>query len=133
MLTDEHRYRILKLLEARPDLNQRAVAAELGISLGKVNYCLRALIEKGLLKANNFRNNRNKRAYAYFLTPKGMEEKARITVQFLRLKMAEYETLNQEIEQLRAEVAQIRPAKPESPPDLGTQLPESPLMDAARD
>ena len=132
MLTDEHRYRILKLLEARPDLNQRAVAAELGISLGKVNYCLRALIEKGLLKANNFRNNQNKRAYAYFLTPKGMEEKARITVQFLRLKVAEYESLNQEIERLRAEVAQIGPAADEPLPEPGARAPESRLVDAAR-
>lgn len=132
MLTDEHRYRILKLLEARPDLNQRAVAAELGISLGKVNYCLRALIEKGLLKANNFRNNQNKRAYAYFLTPKGMEEKARITVQFLRLKVAEYESLNQEIERLRAEVAQIGPAPDESLPEPSARPPESRLVNATR-
>jgi len=132
MLTDEHRYRILKLLEARPDLNQRAVAAELGISLGKVNYCLRALIEKGLLKANNFRNNRNKRAYAYFLTPKGMEEKTRITVQFLRLKVAEYESLNQEIERLRAEVALIRPAPDEPLPEPNALPPESRLVDATR-
>ncbi len=132
MLTDEHRYQILKLLEARPDLNQRAVAAELGISLGKVNYCLRALIDKGLLKANNFRNNQNKRAYAYFLTPKGLEEKARITVQFLRLKVAEYEALDQEIERLRAEVAQIRPLPAETAPGSGAQTPASPLLDTAR-
>ncbi len=132
MLTDEHRYQILKLLEARPDLNQRAVAAELGISLGKVNYCLRALIEKGLLKANNFRNNQNKRAYAYFLTPKGMEEKTRITVQFLRLKVAEYESLNQEIERLRAEVALIRPAPDEPLPEPNVRTPDSRLVDATR-
>lgn len=129
MLTDEHRYQILKLLEARPDLNQRAVAAELGISLGKVNFCLRALIDKGLLKANNFRNNQNKRAYAYFLTPKGLEEKARITVQFLRLKMAEYEALDQEIERLRAEVAGIGAIPGET---TGAQTPATSLLDTAR-
>ena len=132
MLTDEHRYQILKLLEARPDLNQRAVAAELGISLGKVNYCLRALIGKGLLKANNFRNNRNKRAYAYFLTPHGMEEKARITVQFLRVKIAEYEALDQEIERLRGEVAQLQATSSTTQKSSGAQAPESDLLDAAR-
>jgi EPS-associated MarR family transcriptional regulator len=132
MLTDEHRYQILKLLESRPDLNQRAVAAELGISLGKVNFCLRALIDKGLLKANNFRNNQNKRAYAYFLTPKGLEEKARITVQFLRLKVAEYEALDQEIERLRAEVAGIGSTPLETSPGSSAKTPASNLLDTVR-
>src|SRR5688572_33358497 len=83
MLSDEYRYKILKRLASDPDVSQRTLAAELGISVGKVNYCLRALMQKGLVKANNFRNNENKRAYLYFLTPKGMEEKSKVTFRLL--------------------------------------------------
>jgi EPS-associated MarR family transcriptional regulator len=107
MLSDEYRYKILKRLEADPEISQRELAGELGISLGRVNYCLQALIEKGLVKAGNFRNSRNKKAYAYLLTPKGIEDKARITVQFLKLKLAEHEALTQEIKSLRAEAGQV--------------------------
>jgi EPS-associated MarR family transcriptional regulator len=103
MLTDEYRYKIFKLIEANPELSQRELARELGISLGKTNYCLKALIEKGLLKAGNFRNSKNKMAYVYKLTPKGLEEKANVTVRFLKQKMAEYESLKSEIEFLRQE------------------------------
>lgn len=103
MLTDEYRYRILKLLEADPHASQRRIADELGISLGRVNYCLQALIEKGLIKANNFRNSANKRAYLYLLTPTGIEEKARVTARFLRRKLDEYEALKRELEELRRE------------------------------
>ena len=103
MLSDEYRYRILKHLEADPRISQRDLAKVLGISLGRANYCLQALIERGLVKANNFRNAKNRRGYAYYLTPKGMEEKARITLAFLKLKMAEYETLKTEIESLKKE------------------------------
>ena len=106
MLTDEYRYRILKLLEADPHASQRRIADELGISLGRVNYCLKALIEKGLVKANNFRNNANKRAYLYLLTPKGIEEKTRVTLQFLQVKLAEYEAVKREIEQLQHEAGE---------------------------
>jgi EPS-associated MarR family transcriptional regulator len=98
LLTDEYRYRILKLLEADPHASQRRIADELGISLGRVNYCLKALIDKGLVKVNNFRNNANKRTYLYLLTPKGIEEKTKVTVQFLQVKMAEYEAVKREIE-----------------------------------
>jgi EPS-associated MarR family transcriptional regulator len=101
MVSDEHRYKILRLLERDPQLSQRALAAELGLSLGKVNYCVQALIEKGLIKARNFRNSQNKSAYMYYLTPKGIQEKARVTVRFLKSKIAEYEQLKSEIEQLR--------------------------------
>jgi len=76
MLTDEYRYRILKLLESNPAASQRDIARELGVSLGRVNFCLQALIEKGLIKANNFRNSTTKQTYLYLLTPKGMQEKA---------------------------------------------------------
>jgi EPS-associated MarR family transcriptional regulator len=107
MLDETTRYRLLKLLESNPELSQRQLANALGISLGKVNYCLTALIEKGLLKANNFRNNKNKLAYMYLLTPAGMEEKAKITVRYLKYKMQEYETLRMEIEELRREAALV--------------------------
>lgn len=108
MLSDEYRYKILKRLSDEPEISQRMLAKELGISLGRVNYCLQALIEKGMVKVNNFRNHQNKKAYMYFLTPHGMEEKSRITIQFLKAKSAEYEALKQELEALRHEAAQIQ-------------------------
>lgn len=103
MLTDEYRYKILKLVEAKPDISQRGLAEELGISLGKVNFCLKALVQVGLVKASNFRNNKNKMAYMYLLTPKGIEEKAAITMRFLKSKTEEYQALEAEIEELRRE------------------------------
>jgi EPS-associated MarR family transcriptional regulator len=105
MLTDEYRYKLLQLLEANPQISQRELAGALGISLGKVNYCLNALMEKGLVKARNFKNNKNKRAYIYYLTPHGFQEKAAVTVRFFRWKLAEYEALQSEIEILRREAA----------------------------
>lgn len=101
MLSDEYRYKIFKLVEAKPEISQRELARELGVSLGKANYCLKALIEKGMIKANNFRNSKNKMAYAYKLTPKGIEEKASVTVLFLKRKVDEYQKLQYEIEELR--------------------------------
>ena len=100
--TETH-YKVLRHLEANPEITQRELAQELGVSLGKANYCLKALIQKGWVKANNFKNNKNKAAYAYLLTPKGIEQKAQITVRYLKTKMNEYEALKQEIEQLKAE------------------------------
>jgi len=108
MLTDEYRYKVLKLLESNPQVSQRDMAKSLGISLGKVNYCLKALIDKGMIKASNFKNSQNKRAYAYFLTPKGMEDKARVTAAFLRVKLREHKQLQQDIERLRQEVQSTR-------------------------
>ena len=104
MLTDEYRYKVLKLLAENPHLSQRELARELGISLGKVNYCVQALIEKGMVKASNFKNSQNKPAYAYLLTPKGLEDKAKVTARFLNRKLAEYEALQAEIELLRKEI-----------------------------
>lgn len=104
MLTDEYRAKILKKLEEDPTISQRDLARELGISLGKTNYCLRALIQTGLIKANNFKNNRHKSAYMYYLTSKGMTEKARATVRFFDRKVAEYEALRQEIALLKREM-----------------------------
>ncbi len=101
---EETHYRIFKLIEAQPDISQRQLAQALGISLGKTNYCLRALIEKGQVKARNFQRNPSKRTYVYLLTPKGIEEKAQLTARFLKRKMTEYEALKVEIEQLKDEV-----------------------------
>ena len=105
---EEFHYKLLKVLQENPDLSQRELAHKVGISLGKTNYCLRALIEKGWVKADNFRRSTNKVAYAYLLTPRGIEERARATVHFLRRKVAEHEALANEIEQLRSEVKQSR-------------------------
>jgi EPS-associated MarR family transcriptional regulator len=102
--TTETHLQVLRHIEANPEITQRELARELGVSVGKVNYCIKALVQKGWVKANNFKNNKNKAAYAYLLTPKGIEQKAQITVRYLKSKMAEYETLKQEIAQLRSEI-----------------------------
>lgn len=103
-------YTLLKTLEENPSLSQRDLAKKLGISLGKVNYCLKSLVEKGSVKANNFRNSHNKLAYAYLLTPRGIEQKARMTVEFLQIKVREYEQLKAEIEELKISLQQIQEA-----------------------
>jgi len=107
MLNDELKYHLLKLLESDPNLSQRAISKEMGISLGKVNYCLHALIDKGIIKAKNFYKNKNKTAYTYYLTPKGFEEKGKITFRFLQAKISEYEKLESEIEEIRKEATAI--------------------------
>jgi EPS-associated MarR family transcriptional regulator len=107
MLTDEYRYRILKILENNPSASQRDIARELGVSLGRVNFCLKALVEKGLVKASNFRLNENKRAYLYLLTPKGVNEKTKVTIRFLKIKLDEYERLKREVAELRHEAGEI--------------------------
>lgn len=103
-VTDEVHYKILKVIETAPEISQRDLARELGVSVGKANYCLRALMEKGLIKANNFKNSRNKQAYMYLLTPRGIVEKAQVTSRFLQRKVAEYEALRHEIESLRQDM-----------------------------
>lgn len=107
ILTDELRYQLLRRLEQNPALTQRELAKELGVSLGKANYCLKALIEKGWVKVGNFRHNQSKLGYAYLLTPKGLEEKAIVTLLFLRRKQREYNALVAELEELHQEVAQL--------------------------
>jgi len=102
-VSDDVRYKLMRLLEANPQMSQRDVARALGISIGKVNYSLRALVRRGWIKAANFTNSRNKAAYMYLLTPSGIDAKASITVRFLQAKMREYEALKAEIEQIRAE------------------------------
>ena len=106
MLTDSDRYQLLRALENNPSLSQRQLASELGYSLGKLNYCLKALKEKGWVKAENFRNSQNKSAYFYQLTPAGVTEKARVTRRFLQRKLEEHQQIEQEIEALKQEVAQ---------------------------
>ena len=107
-LTDTQRLALLKLLQDQPQPSQRDLALAMGVSLGKANYCLKALMEKGMVKFGNFRRNPDKGQYAYLLTPAGLEEKSRITMAFLRRKVAEYEALEKEIEQLRGDLENRR-------------------------
>ena len=106
MLDESTHYGLLKTLENNPSLSQRDLAKRLGVSLGKVNFCLNALVAKGSLKINNFRNSDNKLAYTYLLTPSGISEKARMTVDFLQYKVQEYERLREEIAELQREAEQ---------------------------
>ena len=104
----EAHFRVLRLLEGNPQMNQRDLAAAAGVSLGKTNYCINALLEKGLIKVQNFKSNKRKLAYAYLLTPAGIAEKAALTQRFLTRKMEEYDALRAEIEQLKQEAADNR-------------------------
>lgn len=96
---------VMKLLEENPDITQRELAKALGISLGGVNYCLQALVEKGWIKIQNFSNNKHKMGYVYLLTPTGIAERAALTTRFLRRKMREYEALQEEIAMLQKDAA----------------------------
>ncbi len=100
-LQEDTRFRVLGLLESEPNINQREMAKALGVSLGGVNYCLRALVAKGLVKMHNFQENENKLGYAYLLTPQGMAEKLALTANFLQRKQQEYAALRAEIEALQ--------------------------------
>jgi len=100
----EQQLKVLRLLQETPDLNQRQMADQLGISLGGLNYCLRALVEKGWVKMDNFGRSPNKLKYAYLLTPRGVAAKTRLTASFLKRKLKEYDALEAEIEALRAEM-----------------------------
>jgi EPS-associated MarR family transcriptional regulator len=102
---DEITYRILKSIEENPNQSQRELSQSLGVSLGKLNYCLRALMDKGLVRARNFKENPNKSGYLYLLTPQGVEEKAAVTLRFLKRKMQEYEAIKAEIERLQQETS----------------------------
>lgn len=103
-LQEDTYFRVMRILQENPDLTQRELAEKLGISLGGLNYCLKALMEKGLVKMKNFATSKNKFGYVYVLTPTGMAEKAAITHRFLQRKMDEYEALKAEIEALKFEV-----------------------------
>ena len=104
-LDDALAYQLFKSLEQDPNRSQRTLSRSMGVSLGKINYCMRALIDKGWVKVRNFENCSDKLAYAYILTPAGIEAKARIAVRFLQRKMNEYEKMQQEIEELRKEIS----------------------------
>ena len=107
-LQDEIAYKLLKLIEAEPHLSQRDIAKKMGVSLGKTNYCLKALIDKGFIKFQNFYNNKKKTTYIYLLTPRGIEEKAAVTYRFLQRKLEEYENIKVEVENLKVEAAQVK-------------------------
>lgn len=102
---------LLRQLEQQPTASQRSLAQRLGVSVGKVNYCLRALVEQGWVKANNFRRSDNKLAYAYYLTPRGMTGRLQLTASFLRRKEEEFEMLQHEIAALRVELGQRGPSR----------------------
>ena len=118
---EDTRFRVLRLLQEKPDMTQREIASALGISLGGVNYCLRALVGKGLIKIHNFHNSRNKMGYVYLLTPQGIAEKTALTASFLKRKMLEYESLKAEIAGLKAELEQA--TAPLSSPNREYQQP----------
>ena len=99
--------RVLRLLQENPQLTQREMAEALGVSLGKTNFCIKALLEKGLIKLHNFKNSRHKLGYSYLLTPSGIAEKSAITARFLKRKMMEYEHLRSEIASLQREIAEV--------------------------
>lgn len=106
-LQEDTYYRVMRILQDNPDLTQRELAKKLGISVGGLNYCMKALMKKGLVKMKNFSNSKNKFGYVYLLTPSGMAEKATLTHRFLLRKMDEYEALQTEIEELRSEVENL--------------------------
>ena len=118
VLQDENHLKVLRLLEANPHMSQRDLAGALGISLGKTNYCLQALLGKGFIKMQSFNKSPNKLAYAYLLTPTGISEKAGLTVRFLARKVAEFDSLRLEIEALKSEAF-----KSEAFKSAGTQAP----------
>ena len=95
---------ILRHLESEQKVSQRELSNSLNISLGKVNFIIRALIDKGIVKAQNFKNSKNKRAYAYYITKEGIQEKSKLTVKFFQRKMSEYDSLKEELRVLEAEI-----------------------------
>ena len=107
-LSDELRYQLLKELEANPNLSQRELAGTLGISVGKVNYCVKALVQKGWIKARNFKNSNNKLAYTYYLTPRGIDEKTQLAIEFLKVKLREVKALREEINEIQRQARRNR-------------------------
>jgi EPS-associated MarR family transcriptional regulator len=105
-LEKEEVLQVLREIKSDPEMTQRDLSVKLGISLGKVNFIMKALIHRGFIKVDNFKKSNNKSAYLYYLTPKGVEEKARITYRFLRIKMREYDEMEQEIRRLKQEVGE---------------------------
>ena len=108
-LQEDTYFRVLRMLQDNPDMTQREIADKLGISTSGLNYCLKALIDKGWVKVQNFSQSKNKFGYIYVLTPQGLAEKAQLTGRFLKRKMQEYDALKEEIEALQSEVSQDTP------------------------
>ena len=106
-LESEDILKVLREITQTPEMTQRELSSRLGISLGKINFVVNALIRKGLIKAHNFKNSNNKKVYLYFLTPSGIEEKAKITYRFLKRKLEEYEQLEKQIQLLKKEVGEL--------------------------
>jgi EPS-associated MarR family transcriptional regulator len=102
---------LLRKLESNPEYTQRELSQEMGVSLGKVNYCMKKLTEKGLVKLTNFSNSSNKLGYMYLLTPHGIEQKAKLTTSFLKTKMVEFEILRDEINKLKLDAQEIADKK----------------------
>jgi EPS-associated MarR family transcriptional regulator len=107
-LQEDTNFRVMRLLQENPDLTQRELAEKLGVSVGGLNYCLKALMEKGLVKMQNFTHSKNKFGYVYVLTPRGIAEKAKLTSNFLKRKMEEYEALKAEIDILKSESVHVK-------------------------
>ena len=99
---------LLRKLEVNPEYTQRELSKEMGVSLGKINYCLKKLIEKGSVKLINFSRSKNKIGYAYLLTPKGIEQKGKLTISFLKIKIKEYEILKEEIKKLKQDTEKLK-------------------------
>jgi EPS-associated MarR family transcriptional regulator len=104
-LNDETHYKLLSLLQENPDISQRQLAEEMGVSVGKINYCIKALLKVGHVKLNNFARSKNKLGYVYVLTPKGVKEKAQVTLRFLELKQVQYDQIQKEIVDLQREIS----------------------------
>lgn len=107
-LQEDTNFRVMRLLQENPDLTQRELAEKLGVSVGGLNYCLKALMEKGMVKMQNFTHSKNKFGYVYVLTPRGIAEKAKLTSNFLKRKMEEYEALKAEIDILKSESVHVK-------------------------
>lgn len=108
MTNNQVHFDLLRKLECNPEYTQRQLSKEMGISLGKVNYCINKLVSRGWVKLSNFRRNPNKVGYIYLLTPKGIEQKAKLTYLFLKIKVQEYELLKDEINQLELDLENIK-------------------------
>ena len=107
-IQEDTHFRIMRILQENPDLTQRELAEKLGMSVGGLNYCLNALIDKGLVKMQNFAGSKNKFGYVYVITPSGLAERAKLTQRFLQRKLGEFEALKAEIESLKQESREWR-------------------------
>ena len=107
MIKKEIHLDLLRKLEVSPELTQRELSKDMGVSLGKINYCMKKLIEKGWVKISNFSNNPNKVSYIYLLTPKGIDQKGKLTISFLKIKLEEYEVLKNEINKLKQDAQKL--------------------------